>query len=404
MPARPLLVLLCCLALSAGATRARAEATKQRVHVVYDGQRLASIAKRYQISVEALCKVNGLKRNDRIRPGQKLVIPAADPSDADVHAEPPATKDDRGAAKVDKSEKREAATPAPGSLPSAERVHRVEAGQRLGSIAKRYGVSIDALCRANGLRRESTLRPGQRLTIPDGGDAARPTSEKEAATPAEVPAKRRGYIELYTYTARYRGQVIDRKGKLSAAAVAGISRLLGVTGSRPQLDTRLVRLLVAVSDAFGGRPIRIVSGYRTSSYFEDSRHKLSRAVDFSVPGVSNERLRDFLRRFPDVGVGYYPNSSFVHLDVRETATYWVDYAGPGQAPRSKPRAPNTSLASHDSEAETDADAEDGEAHADQEPRAREQPTEPASLEVDRGSSRARPDTAGARPSEAAPLL
>jgi hypothetical protein len=39
----------------------------------------------------------------------------------------------------------------------------------------------------------------------------------------------------------------------------------------------------------------------------------------------------------DVGVGYYPNSSFLHLDVRACPMQWVDYAGPGEAPRRSPR-------------------------------------------------------------------
>ena len=32
-----------------------------------------------------------------------------------------------------------------------------------------------------------------------------------------------------------------------------------------------------------------------------------------------------------VGVGYYPNSSFVHLDVRkDRSAFWIDYSGPGE--------------------------------------------------------------------------
>jgi hypothetical protein len=34
-----------------------------------------------------------------------------------------------------------------------------------------------------------------------------------------------------------------------------------------------------------------------------------------------------------LGVGYYPNSSFVHLDIRKGAkAFWIDYSGPGEAP------------------------------------------------------------------------
>jgi hypothetical protein len=50
-------------------------------------------------------------------------------------------------------------------------------------------------------------------------------------------------------------------------------------------------------------------------------------------GVPNSALRDYLRTLRDVGVGYYPNSTFVHLDVRERSASWVDYAGPGESPR-----------------------------------------------------------------------
>ena len=53
------------------------------------------------------------------------------------------------------------------------------------------------------------------------------------------------------------------------------------------------------------------------------------ACDFRVVGVGNTQLRDYLRQtFKKVGVGYYPNSSFVHLDVRkDQSAFWIDYSG-----------------------------------------------------------------------------
>ncbi len=55
-------------------------------------------------------------------------------------------------------------------------------------------------------------------------------------------------------------------------------------------------------------------------------------MDFSVEGVPNTVVRDFCRTFRNAGVGYYPNSSFVHLDVRTGKAYWIDYSHPGEAP------------------------------------------------------------------------
>lgn len=44
-------------------------------------------------------------------------------------------------------------------------IHRVEKGDYLHKIAQQYGVSIQEICELNGIRRNSTLRVGQRLRI-----------------------------------------------------------------------------------------------------------------------------------------------------------------------------------------------------------------------------------------------
>ena len=49
-------------------------------------------------------------------------------------------------------------------------VHRVQKGENLTLIAKRYGVSVDSLLQANRLRSRDVIRPGQELVIlPQGG-------------------------------------------------------------------------------------------------------------------------------------------------------------------------------------------------------------------------------------------
>jgi uncharacterized protein YcbK (DUF882 family) len=78
-----------------------------------------------------------------------------------------------------------------------------------------------------------------------------------------------------------------------------------------------------------GRPngeIDIVCGYRTpwsNNYLrthgkgvaEHSQHMLAKAIDIRVPGVSTKRLRDAALSLHEGGVGYYPHSQFVHIDV-----------------------------------------------------------------------------------------
>lgn len=326
---------LCSLLLLAWVGLASA-ASSPRYHTVAGGQRLGSIAKRYGVSVDAICTANGIERSQRLKVGQKLLVPAKDDKDGSMTRRqygPPEGKEarDGGSAETLLASTREPARPS---------THRVYAGQRLESIARRYQVSIEALCDANRLRRHDKLKPGQVLIIPgslpDGGLSK--VGEREDDKPASTKSIKKGFVDLSTYTTRYRGVVFDKKGKVAPGAVESISKLFAATGSRPRVDARLIALLADVSEHFGGRPMRVVSGWRDHSYFEDSRHKHSQAVDFSIQGVTNTELRDYVRRFRNCGVGYYPNSSFVHLDVRESAAYWVDYAGPGEAPRSKPRA------------------------------------------------------------------
>ncbi|HEX5657277.1 MAG TPA: DUF882 domain-containing protein, partial [Polyangiales bacterium] len=81
---------------------------------------------------------------------------------------------------------------------------------------------------------------------------------------------------------------------------------------------------------YPGKVIEIISGYRPDAR-ETSRHHHGRALDMRVNGITREKLRDYARTFEKTGVGYYPNSYFVHMDVRDVKGFWIDRAGPGEA-------------------------------------------------------------------------
>ena len=74
--------------------------------------------------------------------------------------------------------------------------------------------------------------------------------------------------------------------------------------------------------------IDVVCGYRTpwSNNFlrtrsastgvaQHSQHMLAKAIDIRVPGVTTSQLRDVAMSLGAGGVGYYPISQFVHVDV-----------------------------------------------------------------------------------------
>jgi uncharacterized protein YcbK (DUF882 family) len=248
---------------------------------------------------------------------------------------------------------------------ASEVVHVVVKGQTLGAIAKRYRISVADLRDVNGLRPGQRIKPGLSLIIPEKGkieeakkaaaaraaraEAARKASDskkkgdakgakKPKAEPFATAPKRPGFVRLVRGTDHYEGQLITRRGRLVPSALPGLSRMMkhAPSDSKTNIDPRLATLVGMVSDHFGGRPIHIVSGYRPytpSQFTKDSNHNHGRALDFNIPGVPNTVVRDFCRTFRNAGVGYYPNSSFVHLDVRTTKFFWIDYSRPGEAPK-----------------------------------------------------------------------
>jgi hypothetical protein len=98
-----------------------------------------------------------------------------------------------------------------------------------------------------------------------------------------------------------------------------------------RLDPGLLTRLQKIVDRWPGRVIQITSGYRPRTR-RTSRHRHGRALDLSLEGVDRKEMADFARTFDQTGVGYYPNSSHVHIDVRKKSYHWIDRSGPGQRP------------------------------------------------------------------------
>ena len=71
------ILALALLALSTSPT----QAAKPRIHVVAQGHTLGKIARRYNVSIEAICTANGIQRNQPIRVGQRLIVPSRDDPD-----------------------------------------------------------------------------------------------------------------------------------------------------------------------------------------------------------------------------------------------------------------------------------------------------------------------------------
>ncbi|MBI5409626.1 MAG: YcbK family protein [Nitrospirae bacterium] len=99
------------------------------------------------------------------------------------------------------------------------------------------------------------------------------------------------------------------------------------------IDTNLLDLLYSLKEKLKiNEPFNIVSGYRSPQtnaklrkwrrgVAKNSLHMYGKAVDIRVPGYSTKAVRLAAIELQGGGVGYYPRSGFVHLDVGEIR-YW----------------------------------------------------------------------------------
>jgi uncharacterized protein YcbK (DUF882 family) len=171
-------------------------------------------------------------------------------------------------------------------------------------------------------------------------------SRVEQRAPSKRPPRRPAPIELVhlntheTFLLRP-----DPGGRLDGKRLRGLRHFLRChhTGREHPMAPRLAQLLYATAHHFEDRPVAVIAGYRAPRVARDkgnprSPHRQGLACDFRIDGVANTELRDYLRRsFHGVGVGYYPNSGFVHLDVgRRHDAFWIDYSGPGEPARYSP--------------------------------------------------------------------
>ncbi|HEX7104310.1 MAG TPA: LysM domain-containing protein [Nitrolancea sp.] len=109
------------------------QASLAGVHLVVSGDTMSTIAEAFDVSVQTLMSYNGITDPDLIQVGDIILVPNA------------ATLASVGNQTTDV----------------------VQTGDTLSSISQRFGVSVEAIMRANGLADKNTVRAGQVLIIPN---------------------------------------------------------------------------------------------------------------------------------------------------------------------------------------------------------------------------------------------
>jgi uncharacterized protein YcbK (DUF882 family) len=156
--------------------------------------------------------------------------------------------------------------------------------------------------------------------------------------PIAKPRWRDGFRDVTLYSVnlgeRIRVFPILPDGSLDPTVVDEIARVMRDknTDAVHAVALRLVKLVYKLAVKFNVRQITVISGYRQPKEEEGGGHHADgTAIDLAFSGVRLPVLAQAARRLGHVGVGLYPTSGFVHLDVRESRSYfWVDRSGPGQ--------------------------------------------------------------------------
>jgi uncharacterized protein YcbK (DUF882 family) len=155
-----------------------------------------------------------------------------------------------------------------------------------------------------------------------------------AASPVPLPAesvatliatRSSGPVEvvLYDENDHQRGDIaIWRDGAVDDETRAEVKRLFRCrrTHREAMMHRNTLSMLADVAERFEGKTIEYVSAFRVHrGESRTSPHRDARAVDFRIRGVHLRDIRDYLwANYREVGVGWYPEGQYIHIDARPT--------------------------------------------------------------------------------------
>lgn len=232
-------------------------------HIVLEKQTLFSISKAYGVSVEDIYRYNPTLRETGLKKNSIIIIPtqealqgtssAAETQDTAKPEEPKTTTApaEQEVKKEEKAQEKKAQKKEQKKKKSKQTVHVTKWYEDLDTIAEKYGVTVEAIMKANGLTGRK-LSNRQKLVIPD------PDETFEEAVPAEASEDARSEEKLAEEAADtvsvQKADTVDTmqqivlypKEKVTATLLLPLNAN-GTTGSRNNMDF-YSGVLLAVND------------------------------------------------------------------------------------------------------------------------------------------------------------
>ena len=166
------------------------QSSSSGTYTVVSGDGLYAIARKTGTSIDDLLSLNGLSLTSTIYPGQVLTL-SANSQEAESE-ESSSTENESSTSTQETSSEENAAS---SEHTSTGGTYTVVSGDGLYAIARKTGTSIDDLLSLNGLSLNSTIYPGQVLTLSGNSESAPAAestestaeeSQEEVATPEET--------------------------------------------------------------------------------------------------------------------------------------------------------------------------------------------------------------------------
>jgi len=152
---------------------------------------------------------------------------------------------------------------------------------------------------------------------------------QEIIVPKVVKPEERKICIYNLHTKEHQETIYWRNGEYIDNALKDLDFIFRdhYNGSVKKMDRRLLDFLFAIQQKVGtGEPFQLISGYRSkrtnarlrknnNGVAKKSLHIYGKAADIRLPEVGIKQLRRAAYELQTGGVGYYPKSNFVHIDV-----------------------------------------------------------------------------------------
>ena len=169
------------------------------------------------------------------------------------------------------------------------------------------------------------------VSYPSSAARRAPRHAQTAASGAAFDERHR--VDSFEFTAANNGETMtvrfvdDVLTEASAKEARHLMRALS-NDQEHDIDPRLMSTLLLLARETGGR-IDLISAYRPPANRSDRNfHSRGMAADVRLPGYYAWGMRNVARKLGVRGLGTYPTTNMIHVDVRDEPFAWVDYSGP----------------------------------------------------------------------------